>query len=327
MPGDIIKLSYGSRVPADARIISTNNFKIDEAILTGESVPETKTAESLAESAPMADRLNMAHAGTLVVEGFAAAVVVETGNRTEIGKIADIVSGTERAVTPIQKGVNQLSWYIFILTMLIITGIFVLGVFRGESVLEMLILSAAVAVGAVPESLPIALTIILAVGSDRIASKKGIVRKLAAAETLGSVTLVMTDKTGTLTKADMQLVGIDTFDMLRAGTYAEPGLASLSPEQKAVLATALQNIDIIVQNPAGAEKDWKFVGHPFEVNIAKASVAHGIPLGKALAEKNPLHIPFNSSHKFSVSRQGNDLVIMALRTSCSSAPTWTRTHM
>ena len=117
VPGDIIKLSYGSRVPADSRIITLNDLKVDEAILTGESVPEDKTIEALKESTIMADRTNMVYAGTLVVQGFATAIVVNTGESTEVGKIAEIVSSTDRTVTPIQKGVNQLSWYIFIITM------------------------------------------------------------------------------------------------------------------------------------------------------------------------------------------------------------------
>jgi Ca2+-transporting ATPase len=310
VPGDIIKLSYGSRVPADARIISLNNLKIDEAILTGESVPETKTSDTIAESTLVADRTNMAYAGTLVIEGFATAVIVETGNNTEIGKIAGLVSSTDRAITPIQKGINQLSWYIFILTMFVVVCIFILGVFRGEPIFQMLILSAAVAVGAVPESLPIALTIILSAGAERIASKKGIIRKLAAAETLGSATLIMTDKTGTLTKADMQLVGVYPFDVLSKESYSELGIKHLSSQQKEIIKLSLQNIDVIVQNPTDLEKNWKFTGHPFEVNIAKASILHNIPLREKIIGKNYLHLPFNSSNKFSISKDGDNIYVI-----------------
>ncbi len=310
VPGDIINLSYGSRVPADARIISVNNFKIDEAILTGESVPETKKSEAIAESSLLADRTNMVYAGTLVIEGFAVAVVVETGSNTEIGKIADIVSTTNRAVTPTQKGVDQLSWYIFALTVFFVLAIFILGISRGAPFLQMLILVAAVAVGTVPESLPIALTVILSAGAERIASKKGIVRNLSAAETLGSTTLIMTDKTGTLTEADMQLVGVSTFDMLIKDKYSESKIAHLSLEQKEIIQLALQNIDVVVQNPNDKEKDWNFVGHPFEVNIVKAAALHNISLQKIIAKENLLQIPFSSSHKFSVSKNGNEYIIM-----------------
>lgn len=310
VPGDIIKLSYGSRIPADARLILVNNLKVDEAILTGESIPETKKIDIVSESAQMADRTNMVYAGTLVIEGFATAVIVETGNKTEIGKIAEMVSNTERVNTPIQKGVSQLSWYIFILVMSIVVGIFVLGVFRGEDVFHMLILSAAVAVGAVPEALPIALTVILSVGAERIASKKGIIRKLAAAETLGSATLIMTDKTGTLTKADMQLVGVHTFDMIIKENYFESTITHLSENQKEILKLALHNIDVIVQNPNEKEKNWEFTGHPFETNIAKASAIHNIPLKEIILDQNFLYIPFNSSNKFSISRNSKKCIIM-----------------
>ena len=310
VPGDIIKLSYGSRIPADARLISVNNTKVDEAILTGESVPEEKKSGVIKESAIMADRVNMAYAGTLVVEGFATAVIVETGNKTEIGKIAEIVSKTERVPTPIQKGVNQLSWYIFILVIFIVLAIFILGIFRGEPVLQMMILSAAVAVGAVPEALPIALTVILSIGAERVASKKGIIRKLAAAETLGSVTLVMTDKTGTLTKADMQLTGIHTFDMLKKESYSESNINRLSENQKEILELALHNINIIIQNPNDSKKDWRFIGNPFEVNIAKASVLHDVSLKRIVMGESFLHLPFNSSNKFSVSKKNDHYIIM-----------------
>jgi len=310
VPGDIIKLSYGSRIPADARLILVNNLKVDEAILTGESIPETKIINIVSESTQMADRTNMVYAGTLVIEGFATAVTIETGNKTEIGKIAEMVSSTERVDTPIQKGISKLSWYIFILVISIVVCIFVLGVFRGEDVFHILILSAAVAVGAVPEALPIALTVILSVGAERIASKKGIIRKLAAAETLGSTTLIMTDKTGTLTKADMQLVGVHTFDMLINDNYFESSMTHLSENQKEILKLALHNIDVIIQNPNEKEKDWKFSGHPFEVNIAKASALHNIALKEIILDQNFLYIPFNSSNKFSISKNSKKCIIM-----------------
>jgi len=310
VPGDVIKLSYGSRVPADARIISSNNLHIDEAILTGESAPANKNPDIITESSLVSDRTNMVYAGTLIIEGMATAVVVETGKNTEIGKIADLVSGTERAITPIQKGVNHLAWYIFILTIFIVICIFILGIFRGEPIISMLILSAAVAVGAVPEALPIALTIILSVGAERIASKKGIIRKLTAAETLGSATLIMTDKTGTLTKADMQLVGVYTFKTLNDENYLGSSITHLSLEQKEILKLSLQNIDVVVQNIDKEEKYWKFTGRPFEVNIAKASVLHKIPLGEILKKETSLHIPFNSTNKFSVSKKGNEFIVM-----------------
>jgi Ca2+-transporting ATPase len=138
-PGDIIKVSYGSRVPADARILSTNNIYVDEAILTGESKPIQKNVTTVPVSATVAERMNMLHAGTLVVDGFATAVVVATGVHTEIGKIAGLVSGTKQAKTPIQKGLEKISWIIFAIVLVIVVGIFILGIYRGEPLFDMLI--------------------------------------------------------------------------------------------------------------------------------------------------------------------------------------------
>ncbi|MES2437108.1 MAG: HAD-IC family P-type ATPase [Patescibacteria group bacterium] len=308
VPGDIVKLSYGTRVPADARIISTSNFRVDEAVLTGESIPVEKETGVVSITSGIADRKNIAHAGTLVVEGYATAIVYATGSATEIGKIANIVANTERAETPIQKGVAKLGWLLFFVTIIIVAGIFSLGTLRGEPILEMLTLSAAVAVGAVPEALPIALTVILAIGAERIASRKGIVRKLAAAETLGSTTLIMTDKTGTLTMADMQLVGIYTQSHILENTEALES-KHFSTDQKKILSLALENIDVTIENHEDAPSEWKFHGRPFEINIAKASIEHNVGL-EQLKKDVRLVIPFNSTHKFSVAETDTQYIVM-----------------
>ncbi|MFA6609081.1 MAG: cation-transporting P-type ATPase [Candidatus Paceibacterota bacterium] len=310
VPGDIIKLSYGKRVPADARFIFTNNLRIDEAILTGESIPVEKKVESVSVTSLVIERSNIAHAGTLVVEGYATAVVYATGDNTEIGKIANIVSKTGHAETPIQKGTRKLAWLIFFVAIIIVTGIFILGVSRGEGILEMFILSVAVAVGAVPEALPIALTVILAIGAERIASKKAIVRKLSAAETLGSTTLIMTDKTGTLTRADMQLVGIYPQDTILTKKDISES-KHFSEEQKKLLYSAIYNVDVIVENQEDKPNSWVFRGRPFEVNIAKAGVMHnvGLDIISKSREKFEL-IPFNSTHKFSVSETETHYIVM-----------------
>ena len=184
-PGDVIKLSYGARVPADARILTVSDFSVDEAILTGESMPVNKNEGPIILNALVAERKNIAYAGSLVVQGYATAIVYGTGDHTEIGKIASVVSKTHRTKTPLQKGIGRLAWVIFYMVCVIVLLILILGVTRGESLIPMLVLSAAIAVGAVPEALPIALTVILAIGSERIANKKGIVRKLTAAKDPG----------------------------------------------------------------------------------------------------------------------------------------------
>lgn len=309
VPGDVIKLSYGKRISADARLISANGLRVDEAVLTGESIPVEKSIDLVSATVTVAERSNIVHAGTLVVEGYATALVYATGSATEIGKIASIVSKTERAETPIQKGIEKLAWIIFIVVLVIVTGMLMLGLSRGEGMLEMLVLSVAVAVGAVPEALPIALTVILAVGAERIASKKGIVRKLAAAETLGSTTLVMTDKTGTLTLADMQLTGVHPlYTILKTGELHDS--KHFSEDQKSLLAYALRNIDVVIENKEKDALSWVFRGRPFEVNLAKAGVAHTVGIDILTEGNNNIVIPFNSTHKFSVSETETDYVVM-----------------
>lgn len=309
VPGDIVKLSYGSRIPADAYIFEINDFRTDEAILTGESLPVIKSVEPSTISAPVSDRKNIAHAGTLVVGGYAKAIVYATGNNTEIGKIADIVAGTKRAETPLQKGLGNLSWFIFFVVLVIVVGILFLGILRGESFAQMLVLGAAVAVGAVPEALPITLTVILSIGALRIAHKKGVIRKLTAAETLGSTTLIMTDKTGTLTLAQMKLVGIHTKDDI-FNTSLDNQHKVLSHEHKKLLENALLCVDVVVEKKIEDEDKWEFIGKPFEVNIVKAAQEHKIPLENIFNNTTHIVLPFNSTNKFSVSKKQDEYIVM-----------------
>jgi len=314
VPGDIIKLSYGVRIPADARILTVNDFSVDEAILTGESMPVSKSEEIVVLTALVAERKNIAHAGSLVVQGYATAIVYGTGNETEIGKIASVVSKTTRTKTPLQRGIGHLAWFIFFVVCIIILGILILGITRGESLIPMLILSAAVAVGAVPEALPIALTVILAIGAERIANKKGIVRKLTAAETLGSTTLIMTDKTGTLTLADMQLVSINEVSKI-LGSHShkreeKESSKIFSKEQKTLLELSLLNVDVSIENPEGEKDKWVFRGRPFEVNIVKACRAHDVSLNTISSLTSSIVLPFNSTNKFSVAEKDSNYVVM-----------------
>lgn len=308
VPGDIIKLSYGNRVPADARISTVNGLRVDEAILTGESIAVEKNSDAISPTTLVSDRKNMVHAGTLVVDGFATAVVTGTGEKTEIGKIAGLVVGIDRATTPVQRGLETLSWIIFALVIVIVVGLFLLGISKGEPILEMLVLAAAVSVGAVPEGLPIALTVILSIGAERVAKKQGITRTLAAAETLGSTTLILTDKTGTLTMAEMELVGAYSKDELASGVSAHPHRSS--ERNNPLIELALNNVDVLVENPDAQMIDWTFKGKPFEVNIVKNARNLGIDIVPSIAHSSPIIVPFNSTHKFSVSDAGDTYVVM-----------------
>lgn len=309
VPGDILKLSYGSRIPADARILSVNNLRVDEAILTGESLPIEKDEVVLDIGTELVERRNIVHAGTLVVEGFGEALVYATGNNTEIGKIAGIVSKVERSETPLQKSVSKLAWFIFGLVLIIVLGILFLGISRGQALLPMLVLSSAVAVGAVPEALPIVLTVILAIGATKIANKRGIVRKLSAAETLGSATLIMTDKTGTLTKADMQLVDLKTKNSI-INNIKDFDKNNFDADEKSLIEASLNNVDVIVENINDEKSKWSLKGRPFEVNIVRSAILHGIEVDSIFESKKNIILPFNSTNKFSVALENDIYTIM-----------------
>ena len=301
VPGDIISLTYGSRIPADARLLSVNNLMVDEAILTGESLPIRKTIEVLPEGTGLSDRTNMIFAGTLITEGYATAVVCEIGSLTELGRIAELVSETKRPDTPLQASLKRFSWVVFFVALILITGIFALGISRGQTIIEMALLSSAVFVGAVPEALPIALTVILAAGLSRLAKRNGVMRSLSAAETLGSATIVMTDKTGTLTEARMRLVGVATRANILAKNSDTELKETISDGQQEILLSSLANIDVVEEKgeEGGAPH---FLGKPLEANIALAAYNHGIRLSSM---KKELVIPFNSTNKFSVSRSSS----------------------
>jgi len=299
VPGDIIHVAYGSRVPADARLIEANNLSCDEAVLTGESLPVTKSTETVSEGVVVADRSNMVHAGTLVVEGAGLAVVTATDSRTEIGRIAELVSDTKETKTPLQRALGRIAWTIFLLVAALAALIFMIGVSRGESVFEMLLMASAISVGAVPEALPIALTVILAVGLERLAKRKGVLRNLAAAETLGSATVVMTDKTGTLTEANMKLVEIITRDELVSGEShaVRDGFAEA---ERHILESALWGADVTVENPHEGKKDWRFSGRAFEVSVVRAAHEKGIDVRAIMSARQSPLLVFNSTNKFSI---------------------------
>ncbi|MES2985952.1 MAG: cation-transporting P-type ATPase [Patescibacteria group bacterium] len=304
VPGDIIHISYGSRVPADVRILESINLTVDEAILTGESMPVEK-AEGVIENDMITERKNSLFCGTYVVNGNATAVVVNTGNNTEIGKIASSVSETQKALTPVQNAVKQISWYIFLIASAIVIFIFFLGIHRGNDIASMLVLSSAVAVGAVPEALPITLTVILAIGVLNISKKGGLIRKLSAAETLGSTTLILTDKTGTLTKAELTLGNIFTTSDI-TGDLQENN--SISSTHKELLSIAFYNSEATVEKVTDDRKNWMYSGSPFDIIILKSIHEHNIE--STSSKKHTLTSPFNSTNKFSISSDEHELTIL-----------------
>ncbi len=207
VPGDIIKLEAGDFVPADARLITSVSLKSEESALTGESVPSEKDADSsIADDAPIGDRANMVFSGCSITYGTAVAVVTATGMNTEMGKIANLLSDENEAQTPLQQKLTRLGKYLGILALLICAVIFIVGIFADTPVLEIFMTSVSLAVSAIPEGLPVIVTVVLSIGVQRMVKKNALIRKLPAVETLGSASIICSDKTGTLTQNRMTLV-------------------------------------------------------------------------------------------------------------------------
>ncbi|MFP4074810.1 MAG: HAD-IC family P-type ATPase, partial [Actinomycetota bacterium] len=208
--GDVVLLESGVRVPADLRLISTSALRIDESLLTGESVPVSKSAEAVPEDAPLSERISMAYTGAVVTSGRGSGIVVATGNATELGSIAGLVRAEGVTGTPLQRRMDRFARVIGAAVAVAALVVFVSGLILGTSLHDMFLVAVAVAVSAVPEGLPVAVTITLAVGVSRMANRKAIVRRLPAVETLGSTTVIGSDKTGTLTMNQMTVQTIWT---------------------------------------------------------------------------------------------------------------------
>ncbi len=214
--GDIVILEAGRIIPADLRLINTINMKVEESALTGESVPVQKDAEFVAEGdVTLGDRLNMAYLSTSVAYGRGEGVVVKTGMETEIGKIAKMISETADEMTPLQKRLGDLGKILGILAVILCVALFCVALFQGRDIIEMLLTAISLAVAAIPEGLPAVVTIVLALGVQKMVKVHTIVRKLPAVETLGAVSVVCSDKTGTLTQNKMTVTKVYTDEALR----------------------------------------------------------------------------------------------------------------
>ncbi|OQX51028.1 hypothetical protein B5M47_02290 [candidate division CPR3 bacterium 4484_211] len=296
VPGDLLILEAGDRVVADARLIKENDLEVIEAALTGESAPSEKNTGCLPTDTPVADRENMVFAGTVVSKGRGQAIVVATGKNTELGKIALLVSETKDEKTPLQEQLSRFSGFLTRLVSALCLFIFVIGVWQGKDWFEMLTTSIAIAVAAIPEGLLVALTAVLALGMQRILRRQGLVRKLIAAETLGSTSVICSDKTGTLTKGEMQMVSINLPN--------QPRDVDISPQDEHKARAWVFKISVlcnnaIVQNREEKPAHWKIIGSPTERALLLASAQAGNNLA-LLKEKNPRlgELPFNENRKF-----------------------------
>jgi Ca2+-transporting ATPase len=214
VPGDIVIMNSGDKVPADMRILKVRELQVNESALTGESVPVEKKSDQLAEGTVLADRNNMLYTSGLVTYGQGRAVVVMTGDATEVGKISELISTAEDLATPLTKKIAHFSHFLLYVILGMAALTFLVGVLRGQSPVEVFMAAVALAVGAIPEGLPAAVTITLAIGVSRMAKRRAIIRKLPAVETLGSTMIICSDKTGTLTENQMTVQEVYCGDRL-----------------------------------------------------------------------------------------------------------------
>jgi len=309
VPGDIIELEAGDHVPADSRLVSvTAHFTTQEASLTGESNPVIKTAYSLDEKdVPLADRANIVYMGTSVTSGKAKALVVETGMQTELGRIADMIQEIEQEVTPLQRKLEQFGKRIVLLSFVLVALVFLLSVLRGGKILDVFLMAVSLAVAAIPEGLPAVVTIALTLGVQKMVKRHALIRKLPSVETLGSTTVICSDKTGTLTKNEMTIQAIFTDGNVFkvTGIGYEPNGEFLHDEKpinpdeypglhKTLLCGALCNSSQLVKN----DDTYRIIGDPTEGAIL--TCAAKMDLWKdALEEKFPFvdEIPFDSERK------------------------------
>lgn len=322
VPGDIVQVAAGDRIPADMRIIQQKNLLVEEAALTGESVPSEKTHESAKEDSVIGDRKSMVYSGTLVVSGTATAVVVNTGMDTELGKISDMLNQTVNLETPLTKKLGIIGKYITIAIAAITFVIMIVGITRsmGQGVLffdalkESLIFAIALAVGAIPEGLPAVVTIALAIGVQRMAKRNAIIRKLPVVETLGSTTIICSDKTGTLTRNEMTVTEIWNYNhnvqitgvgYNKTGSFIENNIemASMADEVLLILKNAVLCSDANVIYEADK---YSISGDPTEVALIVAAVKAGIPTD-ALRQTNVRkdEIPFDSEKQYMATLNDN----------------------
>lgn len=315
VPGDIVQLAAGDRVPADMRLINQKSLLIEEAALTGESLPVQKSVEPVEKDAVLGDRKCMVYGGTLVSAGSATAVVVATGMLTELGKISDMLSEATDLETPLTKKLAIIGKYLTIGIIIVTILIMIIGTLRatGQGILlglalkESLIFAIALAVGAIPEGLPAVVTIALAIGVQRMAKRKAIIRKLPAVETLGSTTVICTDKTGTLTRNEMtvnelwtvkNLVQLTGVGYNPEGVFKTDGddLMDLPEDIITLLKNAVLCSDASIKV---AGKEYEIAGDPTEVALVVAAAKAKIDADKLRKMHLRMDvIPFNSELQY-----------------------------
>ena len=308
VPGDLVILETGDIIPADLRLVESSNLKVEEASLTGESVPVEKRAqETYSEEVSLGDRHNMAYMSTIITYGRGKGVVVETAEGTEIGKIAAMIQTFEEEPTPLQKKLNQLGKVLGMTTIAVCVAVFGIGLLQGREVLEMFMISISLAVAAIPEGLPAIVTIVLAIGMNKMVERNAIVKKLLAVETLGATSVICTDKTGTLTQnemtvvkvlADNKLIEVEGTGYEPVGDFKLEGSTITTNESsglKLLLTIAALANDAKLDNSSGM---YRIIGDPTEGALVTLAGKAGIDS----AELNHMYkrieeIPFDSERK------------------------------
>jgi magnesium-transporting ATPase (P-type) len=310
VPGDIVLVESGARVPADLRLIRARNLRVDEAALTGESVPVHKSIAAVDAAASLGDRHCMAYSGTTIGSGQAHGLVVGSGRNTEIGRIGTLVGQVPALVTPLTRRLDQFARQITVLILFVGVLTFVFGYFvRGLPLLDTFLAVVGLAVAAIPEGLPAIVTIVLAIGTRAMARNNTIVRRLPAVETLGSVTVVCSDKTGTLTRNEMTAVSVlvpgASYGVTGSGYAPQGGFhrdeTTVDPTGEASLQalTACALLCNDAQLKHGADGEWRLVGDPTEgALMTLARKAGWDPLQAAALMPRLDVIPFESEHRF-----------------------------
>jgi Ca2+-transporting ATPase len=276
VPGDVVVLEAGDVVTADVRLIEASNLQCDESVLTGESVPVAKTTEAVAAEAGVGDRLGMAFKGTAITQGTGEGIVVATGMATELGHISDLAQNAEGEAPPLERRLDRLGHRLVWLTLALAALTIGLGILRGHALVEMLQTGIALAVAAVPEGLPVVATLSLARGMWRMAERNAVITRLSSVETLGATTIILTDKTGTLTENRMTVVRY-----LLVGQDVEADGGDLSPETDARLAWALRIGALCTSASLGNGEDGRS-GDPMEIALLIAARDAGLPRGDLL---------------------------------------------
>lgn len=312
VPGDILVLNSGDAVVADARLVETSSLAVAEAALTGESLPVIKSIESIVEKTVLADRNNMVYAGTYITAGRGLAIVVTTGVQNEIGKIANLATTTTQPLTQLEVRIKQFGRYLAFASLIVFGLVVAIGLWRDIKFSDIFMIAISQMVSLVPEGLPVAMTIALAVGVQRMARRGTIVRKLSAVETLGSTTVICSDKTGTLTRNEMVVTSIYLPFRKREITVTGVGYApeghfiekdhTLTPSldaclQKLFIASTLCN-DAQLLGPDATDKHWRIIGDPTEGALLTMAVKGELnPLSVKKLYPRKAELPFNSDIK------------------------------